>query len=208
MSEDQLRRIENDLAVMQRAMTLHPPFGKGMLAFGLSLTLAAVGAAVVSLLAEDDWLQLVPLAAIMVLGPIGLFLRFRHSPGLSPEVTVQVVLSVGIHGIVWGAACGFALAAFLGPTVGVARTAVFCTVSVGLLLAFSLVLVCMALRSRDRYYCLGLAVSTLLAGMLLPVLDRHYCYPLAHGFMAVGYLTGVVIQRVQLREAVVNHAAD
>ena len=66
----------------------------------------------------------------------------------------------------------------------------------------------MVLRSRERYYCLGLAVSTLLAGMLLPIIDPHYSYPLANCFMAVGYLTGVAIQWVQLREAVSNHAAD
>ena len=78
----------------------------------------------------------------------------------------------------------------------------------GLLLAFSLILIRMALRSRERYCCLGLVVSTLLAGMLLPVFDQHYSYALANCFMAVGYLTGVAIQWVQLREAVPNHAAD
>src|SRR5262245_51731890 len=118
MTEDQLGRFKNDLAVMQKALALHPPFGKGMLAFGLLLTLAAVGAAVVSLLGEDDWLQLAPLAAVMVLGPVGLYVRHRRSPGLSPEVTVQVVQSVGVYGIVWAAACGYALATYLGPTVG------------------------------------------------------------------------------------------
>lgn len=207
MTDDQLGRLKNDLAVMQKAMGLHLSFGRGMLAFGLLLALAAVGAAVVSLLVEDDWLQLAPLAAVMVLGPVGLHLRHRRSPGLSPEVTVQVVLSVGVYGIVWGAACGYALVTFLGPTVGSTRIAMFDAVSVGLLLTFSVVLVHMALRNRERYYCLGLAASTLLPGMLLPVLDRHYCYPLAHGLMAVGYLTGVGIQWVQLREAA-NHAAD
>ena len=208
MSEDRLGRIKGDLAVMQRAMGLHLSFGKGMLTFGIMLTAAAFGAAVVSLLVKDDWLQLAPLAAIMVIGPVGLFLRFRRSTSHSPEITVQVVLSVGVYGIVWGAACGYALATFLGPSVGTAQTAVFYAVSIGLLLAFSLILIRMAVRSRERHYCLGLVVSTLLAGMLLPIFDRHYSYPLAHCFMAVGYLTGVVIQSVQLREAVANHAAD
>jgi len=208
MSEDQLGRIKGDLAVMQRAMGLHLSFGKGMLVFGILLAVAAVGAAVVSLLVESDWLQLTPLAAIMAIGPVGLYLRSRRSTGLSPEITEQVLLSVAIYGIVWSAACGYALANFLGPSVGTARTAVFYAVSIGLLLANSLILVRMALRSRERYYCLGLAVSTLLTGMLLPVLDRHYSYFLAHCFMALGYLTGVVIQSAQLREAVVNHAAD
>lgn len=208
MAEDQLERLKDDLAVMQRALGLRLSFGKGMLVFGTLLTAAAVGAAVVSLFVESDWLQLAPLAAILVIGPLGLFLQSRRSASLSPEITVQVVLSVGIYGIVWGAACGYALATLLGPTAGAARTAVFYAVSVGLLLAFSLILVRMALKSRERYYCLGLAVSTLLAGMLLPILDRHYSYPLAHCFMAVGYLTGVVIQSVQLREAAANHATD
>lgn len=208
VSQAELRRIQQDLTTVQRAMGLHLPFGKGVLAFGTLLTVAAVGAAVVSLMAEGAWLQIAPLAAIMLLVPTGLYLRSRRTTNLDPEITLQVVLSVGIYGIVWGAACGYALAAFLGPTVGAARTALFYAISIGLLLAFSVILVRMALRSRGRYYCLGLAVSTLLAGMLLPVLDQHYCYPLAHCFMAAGYLTGVAIQWVQLREAVANHAAD
>ena len=44
--------------------------------------------------------------------------------------------------------------------------------------------------------------------MLLLVFDQHNSYALANCFMAIGYLTGVAIQWVQLREAVANHAAD
>jgi hypothetical protein len=69
-------------------------------------------------------------------------------------------------------------------------------------------LVSSALRNRERYYALGLAISTLLAGMLLPIIDPHYSYPLAHCFMAVGYLTGVAIQWVQLRGGLASDAAD
>ena len=89
-----------------------------------------------------------------------------------------------------------------------ARTAGLYATSIGILLVFTLMLVSSALKNRERYYCLGLAVSTLLAGMLLPIIDQHYSYPLAHCFMAVGYLTGVAIQWGQLREAPSNHAAD
>jgi len=174
MSEDQLGRIKDDLAVMQRAMGLHLSFGKEMLVFGLLLTVVAVGAAVVSVLAENNWLPLAPLAAIMVLGPVVLFLRSRRTANLSPEITKQVVLSVFIYVVVWGAANGYAVATFLGPSMGAARTVVVYAVNIGLLFAFSLILVRMALRSRERYYCLGLVVSTLLAGMLLPVFDQHY----------------------------------
>ena len=208
MSEDVLGRIRDDLAVMQRAMGLHLTFGKGRLVFGIVLTLAAVGAGIVSLLVENDWLQVTLLAAIMVLGPVGLFLRSRRTTNLSSEITIQVVLSVTVYCVVWVAACGYTLATFVGPTVGAARTALLYATSICLLVAFMLILVRTALRNRERYYCLGLAISTLLAGMLLPILDRHYSYPLAHCFMAVGYLTAVAIQWVQLREAVPNHAAD
>ncbi len=207
MSENELDRIKGDIATMRQAMGLHLSFGPEMLVFGLLLTVVAVGGAVVSLLADNDWLLLAPLVMIMILGPAGLYLRSRRSP-VSPEVTVQVVLSGGVHCIVWGAACGYAVATFLGPSMGAARTVVVYAINIGLLFAFSLILVRMALRSRERYYCLGLVVSTLLAGMLLPVFDQHYSYALANCFMAVGYLTGVAIQWVQLREAVANHAAD
>jgi hypothetical protein len=208
MSEDVLGRIRGDLAVMQQAMGLHLSFGKGMLGFGILLTLAAVGAAVVSLLVETDWLQVLPLAAIMVLVPVGLFLRSRRSANVSHEINLQVLVSVTIYAVVWIAACGYTLATFLGTTIGAARTAGLYASSIGILLVFTLMLVCSALRSRERYYCLGLAISTLLAGMLLPIIDQHYSYSLAHCFMAVGYLTGVAIQWAQLRDGVANHAAD
>jgi hypothetical protein len=207
MSEGDLGRIKEDLAVIQRAMGLHLSFGKEMLVFGLLLAVVTVAAAGVNLLAENDWLRLAPLATIMVLGSVVLFLRSRRTANLSPEITRQVVLSVGSYVIVWGAANGYAVATFLGPGIGAARTAVVYAVNTGLLLVFSLILVRLVLRSRERYYCLGLIVSTLLAGMLLPILDRHYSYSLANCFMAVGYLTSVAIQWVQLREAA-NHAAD
>jgi hypothetical protein len=208
MSEGELTRVKDDLAIMQRAMGLHLPFGKGMLVFGVLLTSAALVATAASLWAEADWLQLAPLAAILVLGSVGGFLRSRRGTDLNPEITMQIAVSVSIYGIVWVAACGYSLATFLGPTVGMARTVGLYAISIGSLLAFSLILVHGALKRRERYYCLGLAVSLLLAGMLLPIFDRHYSYPLAHGFMAVGYLTGVAIQWVQLRNAATYHAAD
>jgi len=207
MSEDVLGRIRGDIAVMQRALGLRLSFGKGMLAFGILLTVAAVGGAVVSLLVENDWLQLAPLAAISVLVPAGLFLQSRRT-NLSHEINLQVLVSVCIYWVVWVAASGYSMATRAGPAVGVVRTALLHATSIGILLAFSLMLVSSALKSRERFYGLGLAISTLLAGMLLPIFDSHYSYPLAHCFMAIGYLTGVAIQWVQLREAVANHAAD
>jgi hypothetical protein len=208
MSENEFSRIKGDLAVMQRAMGLHLSFGKGMLIFGILLALTAVGAAVFSLLVEDDRLQPAPLAAIMGLVPMGLFLRSRRITNLSHEINLQVLVSVTIYAVVWIAACGYTLAAFLGTTIGAARTAGLYATSIGILLAFTLMLVRSALKSREQHYCLGLAISTLLAGMLLPIIDPHYCYPIAQCFLAVGYLTAVAIQWVQLREAVANHAAD
>jgi hypothetical protein len=208
MSEDVLGRIKGDLAVIQRAMGLHLPFGRGMLCFGILLALAAVGAAFVSLVVENDWPQVVPLAAIMVLVPVGLSLRFRRTTNVSHEINLQVLVSVVIYAVVWIAACGYTLATFLGNTIGATRTTGLYAASIGILLVFTLLLVRSALRSRERYYCLGLAISTLLAGMLLPVINPYYSYPIAHCLMAVGYLTGAAIQWVQLRDGVANHAAD
>ena len=209
MSEDDvLGRIKGDLGVIQRAMGLHLSFGKGMLGFGIVLALASVGAAVVSLLTENDWLQVVPLAAIMVLVTMGLFVRFRRTNNVSHEINLQVLASVVIYAVVWIAACGYTLATFLGDTIGAARTTALHAISIGILLVFTLMLVRSALRSRERYYCLGLAISTLLAGMLLPVINPHYSFPIAHGLMAVSYLTSVAIQWVQLRDGVANYAAD
>ncbi|WZP00628.1 hypothetical protein EP7_002277 [Isosphaeraceae bacterium EP7] len=208
MSDDELGRIRGDLAVMQRAMGLRLSFDGGMLAFGILLTVASVVAAAVSLLVDDDRAQVVPFATIMVLGPVGLFLRSRRAPDLGPEIIAQVMLSISIYAVVWVAGWGYAMAVFAGPAVGPARTAGLYAASIGLLFAFSLILVRAALKSREHHYCLGLAISTLLAGMLLPILDPRYCLPVAHGLMALGYLTAVAIQWFQLREATANHAAD
>jgi hypothetical protein len=208
MLEPDLTRIRSDLDVVERAMGLRMPFDRGVLACGILLTISAICAAVVSLLVEADWLQLAPFTAIMVLWPVGLCWQSRCTPNPSPEMRMQVALSVSVYGVVWVAACGYSLATFLGPAVGTARTAGLYALSIGLLFGFSLILVRTALGNRERHYCLGLAISVLLAGMLLPVLDRHYSYPLAHCFMAAGYLAGVAIQCVQLRKAVACHAAD
>jgi hypothetical protein len=208
MSDDELGRLKGDLAVMRSAMGLHVPFGRGVLAVGILLTAMATAAAIVSLRVERDSLQLALLAAVMVPGLAGLFLRSRRAPGLDPEVVTQVAVSISIYGVVWVAACGYLIAGIAGPSLGASRTAALHAGSVGLLIGFSLLLVRSALRSRPQHYCLGLAVSTLLAGMLLPVLGWHHAYPLAHGLMAVGYLAGVGIQSAQLREAVARHAAD
>ncbi len=208
MSEGDLGRIKEDLAVMQRAMGLHLPFGRGMLLFGILLTVAAVGAAVVSLLVENHWLQVAPFATFMALCLLGLYLQSRCTADLSHEIKLQVGLSITMYFAVFGAACGYALAAFCGPTIGAARTAALYAASLAYVLPFSFILVLNALKNRERHYCLGLAASLLLTGLIIPILDPHYSFPLAHGFMAVGYLTGFAIQWFQLREAVANHAAD
>jgi hypothetical protein len=208
MSEDQLGRIKGDLAVMQRAMGLQLSFGKGVLVCGILLTFAAVGAAVTSLLFEDNWLQVAPFATFMALCLLGLYLQSRHTADLSHETKLQVGLSITTYFAVFGAACGYALAAFCGPSIGAARTAALYAASLAYVLPFSFLLVLNALKNRERHYCLGLAASLLLTGLIIPILDPHYSVPLAHGFMAVGYLTGVAIQWFQLRETETHHAAD
>jgi hypothetical protein len=207
MSEDALGRVKGDLAVIQRAMGLRLSFGKGMLVTGMALSVAAFGATVISLLVDNDLLQAAPLAGIIALPLVGLFLRSRGATDLTHELKMQVVLSVSIYAFVWIAACGYTLAAFVGPFVGGARTVLLHATSIGILIVFTLLLVRAALKSREQYYCLGLALSTLLAGMLLPILDKHYSFPLAHCFMAVGFLSSVAIQWAQLREAA-QHASN
>ena len=207
MSEDALGRVKSDLAVIQRALGLRLSFGRGVLLTGAALAVAAFGAAAISLLVDNDLFQVGLLAGIIALPLVGLFLRSRSGTDLNPEFKMQVVLSVSIYAFVWIAACGYSLAAFVGPFIGGPRTAFLHANSIGILISFTLLLVRAALKSREQYYCLGLAVSTLLAGMLLPILDKHFSYPLAHCFMAIGFVTGVAIQRNQLRGAAVQHAA-
>lgn len=208
MSGDELGRIRADLAVVQRAMGLRVSFGGGMLAFGVLVAVAAIGAAVAGLLVEDDWVGAAPFMAFLVLVPVGLYLRSRRAPGIGPEIVMQVLMSVCVYAVVWVAGSGYAMALVAGPALGPARTAGLYAAGMGLLFASSGILVVTALRNRERAYCLGLAVATLLAGMLLPLLGRHYSVPLAHGSMAIGSLAAAAIQWAQLREVGATHAAD
>ncbi len=208
MSDVEISRIQGDLEVIQRALGLQYSFGKGVLVFGTFLTFAAVCAAVVSLLVESSWFQVIPFALIMIFCLIGLYLQSRFTTDLSHEIKLQVVLSITIYFAVFGATCGYTLANFVGPAIGFARTAGLYASSLVYIFAFLLILVINALKSRERYYCLGLAVPLLLTGLLIPILDPHYSFPLAHAFMAVGYLSGAMIQWGQLRKAVTVHAAD
>lgn len=205
MTDDVLGRISGDLAIVRRAMGLHLFFGKEMLVFNIVMAVAAMGAAVLSRSIESDWLQQVPFAAVMGLVPVGLYLRSRRT---SHEINLQVLMSVCIYAVVWIAACGYMMATVVGPTLGAERSALLYATSITFLLAFTVILVRAALKSREQHYCLGLALSTCLAGMLLPILGQNFSYSLAHGLMAIGYLTGFTIQWAQLREVGADHAAD
>ena len=123
MSEGELTRVKDDLSIMQRAMGLYVPFGTGMLVVGILLTISALAAAAVSLFVEDDRLQVAPFAVILVIGMIGTYLQSRRNVNFSPEITMQIAVSVSIYCIVWVAACGYVLATVVGPAVGAARTA-------------------------------------------------------------------------------------
>ncbi len=207
MSDAEMSRVKGDLAVIQRALGLHFSFGKETLVFGTFLALAAVSSSVLSLLVESSWFQVIPFAVIMTLCLIGLHLRSRRTD-LSHEIKLQVVLSITIYFALFAATCGYTLATFVGPSIGLARTASLYAASLVYIFGFLVVLVVNALKSRERYYCLGLAISLLLTGLLIPILDQHYSFPFAHAFMAVGFLSGVMIQWVQLRKAGPVHAAD
>jgi hypothetical protein len=178
-----------------------------MLAFGILLTFAAIGAAVVSLLVENSWLQVAPFATFLVLCLAGLYLQSRRID-LGHEIKLQVSLSIVVYFAVFGAACGYTLAAFCGPVIGAARTAALYAASLAFVLPFLFLLVLNALKNRERHYCLGLAAALLLTGLITPIVDPLYSFPLAHCFMAAGYLTGVAIQWLQLREAESHHAAN
>lgn len=208
MSDEIFGRIENDLAVMKKAMGLHVAFGKEVLVFGLLMSLAALGSTAFSLLVVDDRLQIIPFVAISVICTIGAYVQSWRSKSVSSETTIQIMLSLVIYVVVSVAEFGYVVIAFAGQSVGILRTTVLYATSIGLLVAFAVILVRTALLNRERYYCLGLAVSPLVAGMLLPILEFRYCYPMAHCVMAIGYLVAVAIQWVQLREMVSSNATN
>ena len=208
MSEAEVDRVRGDLAIIQRAMALRLSFGKEMVVFGILLAAAAAMAAVVSLWSESDWGQVGPFAAIMMLCVLWLYHQSRRVENLSHEITLQVSLSITIYAALVCAALGYWLAAVLGPTIGAARTVGLYAASVGYVMIFLSILVLNALKSRERYYCLGLAAALLLAGLLIPITDRRFSYFLAHCFMAVGSLTAAIVQGVQLRTAESHHGAD
>jgi hypothetical protein len=181
---------------------------KEMVVFGFLLAAAAAMAAVVSLWSESDWGQVGPFAAIMMLCVLWLYRQSRRVENLGHEIKLQVSLSITIHAALVCAALGYSLAAGLGPTIGAARTVGLYAASVSDVMVFLSILVLNAVKSRGRYYCLGLATALLLAGLLIPITERRFSYFLAHCFMAVGAPTGAIVQGVQLRTAESHHAAD
>lgn len=208
ISIGQLGRVQSDLAVMRKAMGLHLYFGSGTLVFTMLLFVAALTAATVSLIFNSSWLHVVPFAVFMTLCLIGLFFQARRFADLSHEIKLQVILSITVYFAVICAACGYELAANCGPSIGAARTVALYVASLSYILTFMFILVFNALKSRERYYCLGLAFSLILAGLLVPIFDPQFSFPLAHCIMAVGYLSVVLIQRFQLWEASLQNATD
>jgi hypothetical protein len=208
MPDDELGRVRSDLDVMRQAMGLHLPFGREVLVWGAFLATAAFVAALFGLLVDDDRLQMLPFAVIMVIVPFAVFLWSRRTAGLNSELTTQVMVSISIHAVVWVAGTSYAMAAFAGSALGFPRMTGLYAAGVVLLLVFSWMLVSTALSHRERRYCLGLTISTLLAATLFPLMGRYSGGPSAHCFMAIGYLAAAVIQWSQLREVAANRAAD
>ena len=207
ISNGQLGRIQGDLAIMRQAMGLQLYFGNGILVFSMLLFVAALTAAFLSLIFESSWLHIVPFAVFMALSLIGLFFQSRFAD-LTHEIKLQVILSITVYFAVICAACGYVLAAFCGPSIGTTRTVALYVASLSYILTLMFILVLNSLKTRERYYCLGLAFSLILAGLLVPICDPHFSFPLAHCIMAVGYLSVVLIQRIQLREASLQNATD
>jgi hypothetical protein len=108
MSEHPFDRIQGDLATMRRAMGLRLPFGKEVLIFGLLSSVTAAGAAAVSLVFENDWVQIIPCAAFAVVCFLGLYVESRGAADLSHEIKLQVGFSITTNLAVFGAACGYA----------------------------------------------------------------------------------------------------
>ena len=207
MSKAEIDRVKGDLAVIQQAMGLKLTFGWETVAFGAVLCTAAGVAAAVSLSGGNGWTQIGPFAATFVLIMIWLYVKGRRDQNLSHEFKLQVGLSITVYAVMIYAAFGYWSAAVLEPAIGPVRTAGLDCASVGYVAIFSSILVLNSLKSRQRYYCLGLATGLLLTGLLIPIAGRHQSYFLAHGFMSVGVITGAIIQWAQLRKAA-RHVAD
>ena len=199
MAADRPIRIPDDLPVLPPGVCL--PAGGWRVVPGVLFSLVAAGAAVASLLVDNDWFQVGLLGVILMLGPAGLFLRAGFAGHPAPEIATQVVLSITCHSVVWIAACGFTLATMVGPTVGTVRTALLHATSFGILALFTAILVRGALGGGGQSYCFGLVFSTVLAGIFLPMASHPHSYPLAHSLMAVGFLGGAILQWVQMRRA-------
>jgi len=201
ISHGQSGQAQGDLAIIRQALGVHLVLGSGVLVFSMLLLAAALTAASLSLMFDNSWFHIVPFATFMTLFLIGLFFQSRRIADLSHEIKLQATLSITVYFGVLCATSGYVLAAFCGPSIGTARTVALYIASLSYILTLMVILVLNALKNRERYYCLGLAFSVVLAGLLVPICGPHFSFPLAHCIMAVGYLSVVLIQRFQLREA-------
>ncbi|MGH7245198.1 MAG: hypothetical protein ACREJD_17430 [Phycisphaerales bacterium] len=208
MSQPEFDRVKGDLAIIQRAMALRVSFGREMVVFGVVLGAGAAIASGISLWSDRDVYQLGAFAAISMLCVVWLYHHSRRVESLGHETKLQVGLSIAVYAAVIGAAAGYWMAAAAGPALGAARTAGLYAAAVGYVVIFLVILLLNALKSRERYYCLGLAAALLLVGLLIPIVDRRFAYPIAHGCMAIGALAAAILQSYQLNQAGKLDGAD
>lgn len=208
MSDAELSRVKQDLAVMGQAIGLHLPFGREAVAANGTLAVLAGAAAVLSLVLPMGLPQLVPLAAVALAVPVGLYVHSRLKGATAPEVAAQLLWSIGVHGLVWFAACNYVLADLFGQALGLGQHLLGYISTVTILFGFALGLVVKALRRREQACMVGLAVPLMLAGMVMPLLDPGILFPLAHALMALGFGLAAGIQWVQLRRMGAIHGTD
>ncbi len=202
MSDDDLNRVKEDLAAVQRAAGFELPYGQEEVRANLMLAAGgavAVGWALVPHGLPAQW-GMVPLIVLAVVHVVRMRARYRRSTGRSPirrrEYTAGLVGMVVVGGLavvyrLWATKLGISLTVAGGAAL--------------FLLGLSMILP--VLKDRGRMPDLGIAVPLILCGLAIPLCPVSLWILVGAAFV-VGGAAAALLTAHQLRGSVAGHAAN
>jgi hypothetical protein len=203
VSDAQLDRVREDLALMKQAVGLRPPYERDQLWTNLAMAGLGVLIAVITVCTQPTTTppvrgsaqHLAGVAAIVIPGLIAVaaltavsYRRRAHAPLLWREnrqsgMVVAVVAPLYVGFVVWAARHGVSAGA----------------ISIATLFLFGLFMLVSALTDQHRRFWLGWAVATMLAGVCAPLTSHAAAGYLIGGWILLGGLSTAALVAWELR---------
>ncbi len=202
MSDNEVQRMKDDMAVIERAIGLSPSMGREEVWVNLALAGGGLVALVWALLPTGlpaQW-GMVPLILLAIGYLVRMRAKYRRSGGRSPTrrraYTADLVGMVVVAGLaviyrVWATKQGISLT--------LAGSAAF--------FIFGLAMVLTVLRDQTRLPDLGLAIPLMICGLVIPLSPVSLWVPVGAA-LALGGAARAMLAARQFRGSVVSNATD